>query len=165
MKTLHISPKTTHSGHKPSIFMSSFFSSPYISPLPSPPFYRPIPNHPHSFAPDARTTSICHTSPHAATLCIPKRLYKSTLHFLSFTDAPHIHLTIIRSVLSRVCSFLAFNAHVSVPYVNTLWTQSLYIFLFMWYDAPRAARIKNNSLNEISPGTSYIIRQDLIIYS
>ena len=38
-------------------------------------------------------------------------------------------------------------AQVSVPYVNTLWTQALYIFLFMWYDAPLAVRIGDNSLN------------------
>ena len=36
---------------------------------------------------------------------------------------------------------------VSVPYVNTPWTQALHIFHFMWYDAPRAVRIGDNSLN------------------
>ena len=41
---------------------------------------------------------------------------------LSFRDTPHIYLTIIRSALSRLCRFSAFIAHVSVPYVNTLWT-------------------------------------------
>ena len=64
MKSLHTSLNTAHSGCKPSTFMSltahyphilskSSFSSPYISPLPPPPFYRPIPNHPHSYAPNA----------------------------------------------------------------------------------------------------------------
>ena len=38
-------------------------------------------------------------------------------------------------------------AHVSVPYVNKLWTQALYNFPFMLYDAPRAVRIEDNSLN------------------
>ena len=38
-------------------------------------------------------------------------------------------------------------ADVSVSYVNTLWTQALYIFPFMQYDAPRAVRIGDNSLN------------------
>ena len=39
----------------------------------------------------------------SATLWTLKRLYKSTLRFLSFSDTPHIHLTIICSVLSRLC--------------------------------------------------------------
>ena len=48
----------------PSHILSKFsYSSPYISPLPPPHFYRSIPNHPHSYAPDAQTTSICHASP------------------------------------------------------------------------------------------------------
>ena len=83
----------------------------------------------------------------SATLWTLKRLYKSTLRFLSFSDTPHIHLTIIRFILSRLCRFAIFIAQVSVPYVNTLWTQALYIFPFMWYDAPRAVRIGDNSLN------------------
>ena len=53
----------------------------------------------------------------SSTLCAPKRLYKSTLRFLSFSDTPHIHLIIIRSVLSRFCRFAFFIAQVSVPYV------------------------------------------------
>ena len=77
----------------------------------------------------------------SATLSTPKRLYKSTLRFLSFSDTPHIHLTIIRSILSRLCRFAFFIAQVSVPYVNTLWTQAVYIFPFMPYDAPRVVRI------------------------
>ena len=36
-----------------------------------------------------------------------------------------------------------FQSHMS----NPLWTQALYIFLFMWYDAPHSARIGENSLN------------------
>ena len=50
--------------HYPHILSKSSFSSPYISPLAHPPFYRLIPSHPHSYAPDAQTTSICHASPH-----------------------------------------------------------------------------------------------------
>ena len=83
----------------------------------------------------------------SATLCTPRRLYKSTLRFLSFSDTPHIHLTLIRSILSRLSRFPFFIAQVSVPYVNALWTQALYIFPFMRYDAPRAVTIGNNSLN------------------
>ena len=78
---------------------------------------------------------ITHTHTHtSSTLCTPKRLYKSTLRFLSFRNTPHIHLTIIRSVLSRLCRFAFFIAQVSVPYVNALWTQALYILPFMRYD-------------------------------
>ena len=33
---------------------------------------------------------------------------KSTLRFISFRDTPRIHLTIIRSVLSRLCRFSFF---------------------------------------------------------
>ena len=71
---VHTSLNTAHSGCKPSSSMSyclyphtlskSSYSSPYISLLPPPPFYRPIPNHPHSHAPDAQTTPICHVSPY-----------------------------------------------------------------------------------------------------
>ena len=57
----------------------------------------------------------------SATLCTPRR---STLHFLSFSDTPHIHLTIIHSVLSRLCRFAFFIAQVSVPYVNTYGTET-----------------------------------------
>ena len=119
-----------HPPHKP---WKSSFSFPYISPL-SPLFYRPIP--------DAQTTSICYASiTTSAIACTPRRLYKSTLPFLSFSDTPHIYLTIIHSALSRLCRFASFIAQDSVPCVNALWTQALYIFSFTWYDAPRAVRI------------------------
>ena len=62
----------------------------------------------------------------ATQLIIPRRLHKSSLHFLSFKDTPHIHLTIIRSVLSKLLISSAFTAQVSVPYIKTLWTQALY---------------------------------------
>ena len=38
----------------------------------------------------------------SATLWTHRKLYKSTLCFLCFSDTPHIHLIIIRSVLSRL---------------------------------------------------------------
>ena len=38
----------------------------------------------------------------SATQLIPRRLHKSSLRLLSFKDTPHIHLTIIRSVLSKI---------------------------------------------------------------
>ena len=78
---------------------------------------------------------------------IQKTIHKSTLLFLSFSDTPHIHLDMIRSVLSRLFRFAFIITQVSVPYVNQLWIQALYIFPFMQYDAPRAVRIGDNSLN------------------
>ena len=153
MRLLHISLNTTHSECKPSssIYPSHILSKsscPYqhISPLPPPHSYRQTPNRLHSYAPHAQTTSIYHAippQPHSQ----PPKDYKSILRFLSFSDTPHIHLTTIRSVLSRLCRFATFIAQVSVPYVNTLWTQALYIFPFVRYDAPRAVRIGDNSLN------------------
>ena len=130
MKPLHISLNTAHSGCKPSAFISSFIHSykvfflyPHISPLPPPHFYMLIPNHPNSYVPHAKTTSIYPAlPPHQCS-----RLYKSTLRFLSFSDTLHIHLTIIHSVLSRLFRFAFFIAQVSVPDVSALWTHlSLY---------------------------------------
>ena len=62
----------------------------------------------------------------SATQLIPRRLHKSSLHLLSFKNTPHIHLTIIRSVLFKLLRSSAFIAQVSVPYIKTLWTQALY---------------------------------------
>ena len=50
----------------------------------------------------------------SATQLIPRRMHKSSLRFLSFKHTPHIHLTIIRSVLSKLLRSSAFIAHVSV---------------------------------------------------
>ena len=88
------------------------------------------------------------TTPHHLSHTLnPQRTVQIHTDFLSFSDIPHIHLTIIRSVLSRLCRFAIFIAQVSVPYVNTLWTQALYIFPFMRYesyDATRSVRIGDN---------------------
>ena len=62
----------------------------------------PTPNHPHSYVPHAQTTLIYLALTTSSTLCTPKRLYKTTLRFLSFSHTPHIHLTIIQSILSRL---------------------------------------------------------------
>ena len=104
------------------------FTLHYISPLPPPHLYRLTPNHLHFYAPQAQTISIYHASPPQPTLWTLKRLYKSTLRFLFFSDTSHIHLTIIRSILSRLCRFPISIALVSVPYVNTVWTHALYIW-------------------------------------
>ena len=62
--------------------------------------------------------------PHLTTfalLWIPKRLYKTSLRILSFRDTPHIHLTIVRSALSRLRRFSAFIAKVSIWGPNDLY--------------------------------------------
>ena len=138
MRILHIFLNTTHSECKPSSSISSFTHSqsfcpyPHISPLPPPHFYRLTPNYLHSYVPHAQTTSTPQsTTPHHLSHALnPKRLYKSTLRFLSFSDTPHIHLTIIRSVLSRLGRFAFFIAQVSVLYVYTLDTSLVYLSLY-----------------------------------
>ena len=139
MKSLYISLNTAHSAtsqapscHHSYILSKSSCSYPYTSPLPPPNFYMLTPNHPHFYAPDAQTISIYYASLHLPLSVYPKD-YKFTLRFLSFNDTPHIHLTIIRPILSRLRRFSSLIAQVSVPYN---WTQALYIFPFIWYDAP-----------------------------
>ena len=114
MKSLHISLNTAHSTnqalpyHLPHIHSKSSYSSHLISSLSPLPFYRSSPNYQHSRCPTylnlPRLTRF-------ATLCTPKQLYKSTLSFLTFSDTLHIHLTIIRSVLSRVQTMSIFFLH------------------------------------------------------
>ena len=165
MKPLHISLNTAHSACKPSSFISSFTHSyqvytcihqvythsslyPHISPLPPPHFYRPTPNHLRSYVPHAQTTSIYHTPP-----LLPRSEYPkdcTSLHFASYPSGTH-HTSISPScaLLSPgyVDSQPSLPTHVSVPYVNTLWTQALKIFPFMQCDAPRAIRMGDSSLN------------------
>ena len=131
MKPFHISINTAHSNqaqpyHLLYILSKSSCPYPHISPPPLPHFYRPTPNHLHSYIPHAQATSIYYTSlpqPHSEH---PKDCTRPP--FLSFRDTPHIHLTIICSALPRLCQFSAFIAQVSVPYVNTLWTLALKSF-------------------------------------
>ena len=73
-------------------------------------FYNLTPNYPHSYAQmskPSQSTTLHHIS--HTTLW---RLYKSLLRFLSFDGTPHIHLTVICSVLYRLYRFSAFFAHV-----------------------------------------------------
>ena len=145
MRLLPICLNTTHSECKPSFPVPTRTSHPCHHHIPA--GRHPIISTLTLHIPNHLNLTRLTTS---STLCTPKRLYKSTPRFLSFSDTPHIHLTIIRSVtsvLSRLCRFATFIAQVSVPYVNALWTQALYIFPFMRYDAPRAVRIGDNSLN------------------
>ena len=106
MRLLHISLITTHSECKPCSSISSFTHSLQV--------FLPLPAHLTSAtntflqadtqsSPLLRSTCPNHLNLQclttSATLSTPKRLYKSTLRFLSFSDTPHIHLTIIRSIL------------------------------------------------------------------
>ena len=109
--------------------MSSYLC-PHISPLPPPHFYRPTPNHLCSYIPHARTTSIYHTSPPLPRSEHPKDC--TSPHFASYPSETH------HTSISPSCALLSPgyadsqpslpSAHVSVPYVNTLWTQALKIF-------------------------------------
>ena len=140
MRILHISLNTipiqsanpAPPYHLLHILSKSFCPYPHISPLPPPHFYRLTPNYLHSYVPHAQTTSTPQsTTPHHLSHALnPKRLYKSTLRFLSFSDTPHIQLTIIRYVLSRLCRFAFFIAQVSVLYVYTLDTSLVYLSLY-----------------------------------
>ena len=61
------------------------------------------------------------------------QVYMTSLCFLSF-DTPHIHLTIIRSALSRL-QILGLNSLPTFEYhMPTHRTRALYIFSFMRYD-------------------------------
>ena len=95
--------------HSLHILSKSSYPYPYISPLPPPHFYRLTPNHLHSYFPHVQTTSIYHTSPPQLRSEHPKRLYNTSLLFLSFRDTPHIHLTIILAlqILSLHCPCLS----------------------------------------------------------
>ena len=120
IKSLQTSLKIVHSGCRSSNSLSWLIlcksSCPYISP-----------HHFHIHASQQKNFSslLCSRCPNhlnllhfttSATLPIPRRLYKSSLHSLSLKDTTH-SLTIIPSLLFRPCRYPAFIAHVSVPYV------------------------------------------------
>ena len=78
-----------------------------------PHFYRPTPNHFHSYLPHAQTTSIYQTSLPQPRSEHPKDYTRP--HFASYLSETH-HTSISPSyaVLPRLCRFSAFIAHVSV---------------------------------------------------
>ena len=89
MKPLYISLNTAHLGCKPSTFISFFTHSyqvflplPIHLTLPPPHFYRPTPNHPHSYVPHAQTTSIYPASP-------PQLLFHATFPHSIETNGLH----------------------------------------------------------------------------
>ena len=132
IKSLHISLKTAHSGCKPSSFMSSLTHCSHVFLLLPQPLVSSTTN---PLQAETQSSSLlCSRCPNhlnlprlttSATQLIPRRMHKSSLRFLSFKDIPHIHLTIIRSVLSKLLRSSAFIAQVSVPYIKTLCTQAL----------------------------------------
>ena len=84
----------------------------------------------------------------SATLDIPKRLYKFTLHFLH--PSTTLHTSISPSFAPSSPGYA--DSQPSTPlFQSRMLTDSgpklCIIFPFMWYDAPRAARIGDNSLN------------------
>ena len=96
----------------------------HISPLPPPHFYRPTPNHLCSYIPHAQTTSIYHASP-----LLPRSEHLKDCtrpHFASYPSETH-HTSISPSctLLSPGYADSQPSLPISVPYVNTLWTQAL----------------------------------------
>ena len=84
-----------------------------------------------------------------ATLWTPKRLYKTSLRFLSFRDTSHVYTSI-----SPSCALFSpgyADSQPSLPmsksHMSTHWTQALKIFPFMRWDAPRVVRMGDSSLN------------------
>src|SRR5580698_5562263 len=78
---------------------------------------------------------------------IPMQSSNSSDDLRSFRDTPHIHLTIILSVLIIHCTSTTFKAQVSLPYTNTLCTQAEYSFPFNFKDIPLNVRKGDSSLN------------------
>ena len=117
-----------------------------------------------SLPPSTRTSHSCHhpisTGQHpiipTLTFHMPKPPQSTLPHHLinalytQKTTNPHCvsyPSATLRTIFSRLRRFAFFIAQVSVPYVNALWTQALYILPFMRYDAPLAVRIGDTSLN------------------
>ena len=105
MRPLHISLNTAHSLCKPSFFISSFTHSYQVFlPLPAP----LLPATTTFLQADTQSSSLLRsTCPNhlnlprlttSSTLFTSKRLYKSTLRFLSLSDTPHIHLNRINRI-------------------------------------------------------------------
>src|SRR6476469_2289052 len=78
-----------------------------------------------AFSPDAQTTLTYPFPPPLPPPLHPTVPSNRQLLFLAFNDTPHIHLTIIISVLSNRCMSSLFIAHVSLPYINTFCTHTL----------------------------------------
>ena len=112
----------------------SSYSCPDPSPPPPPTLCKQTPNHLHSYVPDVQTISIFHVSPHQQHNWYQEGCINPHCAFCPSRTPPHIHLTIIRSVLSKLLRSSAFIAQVSVPYIKTLWTQALFVQIIGWIE-------------------------------
>ena len=89
---------------------------------------------------DAQITLICNASPNPPHSEYQQDSTNPNVAFPSSNDNPYyIHISIIRSTLSRLSRFSAFIAHVSVPYPNPVRTQ--YQWFYHWYNALHALRM------------------------
>ena len=141
MRSLRTSLNTAHSECKPSTFISlshTLFSksshfSLYISLLPPPSFYRPIPQ---------SSTLLCSRCPKPPQSATPHHirhtLHTHNPHCTSYPSATPRTSTSPSSVPSSpgCADLLSSLPKFQSPYVNTFWTQALYIFPFIRYDAP-----------------------------
>ena len=77
-------------------------------------FLQADPNHLHSYVPHAQTTSIYHASP-PQRRSEPQKIVQIHTVLPIFSDTPHIHLTIIRSVFADLLSSSPrFQSHMSI---------------------------------------------------
>ena len=169
MRPLHISLNTAHSGCKPCLTVSSFTHSlhvflplsTHLTPATTSQsrthFNRPTPNHLHSYVPHAQTISIYNTLPPQPRSEYPKNCLKTSLLFLSFRDtcitnpSQHPMLCSLQAmkILSLYCLFnlISFFPHTSNNNMHVTNKSLKWIFLFMWYDAPRAVRMDDFECN------------------
>ena len=130
--------------HHPShIHTKSSSLYPHISPLPPPHFYRPTPIIPtltfHMPKPPQSTPAH-----HLINALHTQKTVQIHTAFPILQRHP-AHPSPFRSLQTSQIRFLQHPG--SVPYVNALWSQALYIFPFMRYGAPLAVRIGDNPLN------------------
>ena len=162
----HIPKKAAHSGCKPSSFMSSLTHCSHSLPTPSP-RSRPLHHQPsasrhpifhNSYVPDVQTM-LNLPRPHHISNTINTKLgcINPALRFLSFKDTPHIHLTIIRSVLSFpwILNLIEkYNLKVHFPGPLTLlWTYSLFSSAFATIDVYRKMWKKHQSFLAVKTST------------
>ena len=131
----------------------SSYTVPDLSSPPPPTLCKQTPNHPHLTLQMSKPSQSS-TPHHISNTINTKKVHKSSLRFLSFKDTPHIHLTIIRSVLSKLLRSSAFIAHVfSSIYQHTLDTSTI----DPSFDTIRCTTHSQNrrKLLELSPSTSH----------
>jgi len=78
---------------------------------------------------------------------MPSRPLSSVRAVILFKWTPHIHLTIIRCVLSKLAISSTFIVQVSLACPKTLWKQALYTFPYTLREAPLDVNTGASSLN------------------